>query len=371
MGNIAYIVSAGKGLESFIYREVEYLKEQGITIELFLTKYKKGDIYSPPRSWSYTQASILGILLGSLKWILKSPLIWMKLLSCAIKSRTIIEFLFASSYSHKMSKLKNENIHCHFGDSKLFIGYYCRELTGLPLSVTIHAHELYANPNEEFFRRIIPTVDKIVSISSKNMHILIDEYGVERDRIRVIRLSVDTKAFTAKKPIHILSVGRFTERKGFRELLSAVKFLDRDFRLVIIGFGPLNIEEIARSEGIDDRVIVFNKMSAKQLSYFYSTADIFCLASKSTEIEGSEGIPVVLMEAMSAGMTLVATRNGSIPELVNEFLVEENDVNALAEGLNRAIDFISLNQSKNFENREIIKSEYSSRNIDKLIDYIS
>ena len=43
----AYIVFAGKGLESFVYREIDELTKKGLNITIYTTRYKKGDIYSP------------------------------------------------------------------------------------------------------------------------------------------------------------------------------------------------------------------------------------------------------------------------------------------------------------------------------------
>ena len=86
---------------------------------------------------------------------------------------------------------------------------------------------------------------------------------------------------------------------------------------------------------MSSQVTVFSKMSASQLRFFYNNSDIFCLPSKHTDDGGSEGIPVVLMEAMASELVVVTTTNGSIPELVDEILVRQGDAIDLARGINR------------------------------------
>ena len=52
-----------------------------------------------------------------------------------------------------MKKNNIRHIHTHFGDRKFFIGYYCKKILKTNLSVTIHAHEIYCNPNEKLLKK--------------------------------------------------------------------------------------------------------------------------------------------------------------------------------------------------------------------------
>ena len=58
---IAYIVSIGKGLESFIYREVDEMIKKGIDITLFATKYNPNDIFSPREEWKVEKINLFNI----------------------------------------------------------------------------------------------------------------------------------------------------------------------------------------------------------------------------------------------------------------------------------------------------------------------
>ncbi|MBT5491037.1 glycosyltransferase family 4 protein [bacterium] len=367
----AYIVSIGKGLESFIYREVEEMKKRDVDITLYATKYNPNDIFSPKKEWKVEVISYLQIIIAFLRNLISRPFKTIKLLKTAISSKTIIELLIAFDYSHRMKKNNTSHIHCHFGDRKYFIGYYCKELLGLPLSLTVHAHELYANPNEIFFRDSVHKADKIIAISQKNKEILINDFKVDAHKIEVIRLSIDLTNFKKEDKIKILTVARYTERKGFKELFEAIKLLDRDdIEFVTVGFGDIDLNEMAKTLAIEDKVTVFNKMDAKQLRYFYNSCDIFCLPSKSTELEGAEGIPVVLMEAMASEMIIVTTPNGSIGELVDDILVNEGDSKDLVKGIQKAIKLIDRKKEVGLLNRTKVLDEYSEKNIDDLKKYL-
>ena len=151
---IAYIVPIGAGLDSFVYREIEALNSIGQKIILFATKYIKGDIYSPKDEWLCYSLSGKQLLV-QFPWIFLRILLNPVLILEAIRTKSLIDLVFATKYSLIMKRKGVKQIHCHFGDHKLFIGYYCKKLTGLPLSVTIHYHELHVNPNEEIVKKAI------------------------------------------------------------------------------------------------------------------------------------------------------------------------------------------------------------------------
>lgn len=369
--NSAYIVSIGNGLESFIYHEVEEAIKRGINITLFATKYKSGDVYSPKKEWNLELISPIKILISFIYYLLKNPVNTILLIVECIRYGSLIELFIAFDYSLRMKKADIHHIHCVFGDRKFFLGYYCKRLINIPLSVTIHAHEIFANPNKPLFEKCINEADKIVTISDKNKTILIEEYGVHPSKIKTIRLSIDLENFKKHEKIKILTVSRFEERKGFRELFDAIKLIDRDdVEFIIIGFGELDIRCLIKERGIEDRVTVFDKMSARQLKFFYNNSDIFCLPSKHTKDGGSEGIPVVLMEAMASEMLVVTTANGSISELVDNIIVKEQDAHDLSIGLLKSIELIKRNRAAGSENRNKVLSEYSDENITKLNDYL-
>ncbi len=364
---IAYIVSMINGLEPFIYREVDELYKKGLRIVLFATKFKEIDIYSPKKEWEYYRFKVLNVLLFFPLLFIKSPFKNMILLIEALKFSSLADFMIALYYSNIMKRIGIKKIHCHFGDRKLFIGYFCKRILDLPLSVTIHAHEFVTNPNERMFRHSLKYCDLIIAVSEQNFDKLVKEYGVPKDKIRIVKLFIDMDLYGKKEIKRILWVGRFVSEKRFDVLLEAIKLLNRnDIQLILIGFGPENPGEIAEKKGIADKVIIFDKMDQRQLSFFYDNCDIFCLSSE------REGIPVVLMEAMAAGMPVVSTEVGAIKELVKDgILVKPNDPKALSTGLNTLLDNPELRKSMGEKNKKIVAELHSKRNLDALYDILT
>lgn len=362
---VAYVVSMGSGLEAFIYREVEELTSKGLVIALFATKFKKNDLFAPKLEWPcfYLQKVSLAarIPLLALKALFR-PLLLLE----ALRDRGLVDLFFALHFSPIMQKIGVRQIHCHFGDHKLFIGYYCKRITGLPLSVTIHAHEFYTNPNPVLFRKSIKACNRVFPIAERWRVKLRDEYGVAESALCLNRLFVNTRLYKPHRPVRILAVGRFTERKGFHVMMEAAKNLhDLDVSFIFVGFGPLNLKAMAEEFGIADRVTVFDKMDQKQLRAIYQMVDIFCLPSITTESEGAEGIPVVLMEAMSCGLPVVASRCGAVDELVESILVDERSVEQLAAGLRTLVTDPELRQRQGDRNRTIVEERYSLANVER------
>jgi len=372
------VISNRNGLESFIHREMRLTKEAGNDV-VALSFYKNRDNHFKLDSIpEYVAISPINVVLGIIE-LIRSFLIFKRL-------RIILEYLRLSGVNGIIDVImalffskyidNGSFIQCHFGDRKFFVGTLIKELKPQStLGLTVHAHELYANPNLKLFKACLLKADKIVTISGLNKKLLLDiQPKLSPKEVRVIYLSIDLGLFKANhNGIKVLTVSRFTERKGFRELFEAIKILSNpNIEFICVGWGDLDLLRLAKEYGVEESITVYNKMSSKQLQHFYSTCDIFCLPSKSTETEGSEGIPVVLMEAMASEMQVVTTTNGSIPELVDSVIVQEDNAVELAKGLLKAIEIHSdfeMRSSIGVKNREKVLRQFSGSNHQELLNY--
>jgi glycosyltransferase involved in cell wall biosynthesis len=241
---------------------------------------------------------------------------------------------------------------------------------GLSLSVTIHAHEIHSPPNAYVFRCALKRCNRIFAISDYTRKKLVEKFDAPRNTVITSRLFVDWKKFdNSRSTVTVLMVGRFAERKGHKYLLEAAKLLQKeDIRFIIIGFGPLDIRQMVVNYDLEDSVIVFDKMSQGQLHFIYSKADVFCLPSINHVEEGPEGIPVVLMEAMAAGMPVITTATGGTIELVNEIIVPQQDSEAIATSVMRLAENPGMRKRMGQENQKIIRNLYSPENLNVLYD---
>jgi glycosyltransferase involved in cell wall biosynthesis len=173
------------------------------------------------------------------------------------------------------------------------------------------------------------------------------ELGTPPQKIAVIPNGVDLTTFALRDRREarerlglpdretILYVGNLVPGKGVEALIDSVAELrgasagpSRDARLAIVGGGPLRdaLEERVVARGIGGAVRFAGEMPHDALADWYSAANVLCLASE------REGWPNVLLESLSCGTPIVATRVGGIPEIVSS-----DRVGILADGAPAAI----------------------------------
>lgn len=374
MNKIAYIISMVNGMEPFIHREIKALKNKGLDITLFITKYRNDSIYGPKPNWVYHTINRWTFVYHFVLSLFRRFSILPSLMIIAYKTSSFIDLVIAMYFLHIMQKDNINKIHSHFGDHKLFIGYYCSKLLDLPLSVTIHSHELHVNPNEKMFRYSLKRCDKIIAISNYTKRILTSKYDVSTDKISVISLFVDTKKYVKNRKFKVLTIGRFIQQKGWIYLFRAAKLLDpAKVEFIIIGYGGYDTDVIELMErlNVEDRIVIFPRMSHTQLRYFFNTCDAYCLPSISHPTQGKEGIPVVLIEAMAMGMPVIATRCGGVPELVDSILVDEKSPEQIACAINELMSKRDTLGEIGAANRQHVVSNYSTKNLTELYDYLS
>ena len=157
----------------------------------------------------------------------------------------------------------------------------------------------------------------------------------------------------------ILFVGRHIERKGIRYLIEAAKYLPRDkFEIRIVGGGALTEQLKKQAALLDERretkdertqsasIIFTGKLSPEDLANEYRTANVFTLPAIVDSKGDTEGLGVVLIEAMELGLPIVASNVGGIPDVVIDgesgILVPEKDPEALADAFKRLEENPSL-----------------------------
>jgi phosphatidylinositol alpha-mannosyltransferase len=155
--------------------------------------------------------------------------------------------------------------------------------------------------------------------------------GVEVDRIRSVR----PYERRADAPPAIFFCGRHEERKGLRVLLEAITQLDSNLELWIASSGP-DTAALQRLSAGDQRIHWLGRISDDEKFARLAAADVFCAPSL-----GGESFGVVLIEAMAAGTTVVASRLDGYQNVatdgVDALLPAPGDASALAGALGRVL----------------------------------
>jgi glycosyltransferase involved in cell wall biosynthesis len=158
-------------------------------------------------------------------------------------------------------------------------------------------------------------------------------------RVTVIPNGVDVQAFPqatpSRSPARIISVGRLREPKDFHTLVEAFADVDaQTFEATIVGTGP-DLESVRADlhrRALSNVAIAGERADVPEL---LADSDIFVLSSR------AEGLPLSVVEAMAAGLPVVASAVGGVPELVvhgeTGMLVPPGDAHALAEAIRQLV----------------------------------
>ncbi|MBU3956521.1 glycosyltransferase [bacterium] len=212
--------------------------------------------------------------------------------------------------------------------------------------VILHAHESYIGKysNRRFYAKTLEGVDEIIPVSHFQARQIYKINPKWLHKCRTVYNGVKLTASATKKISHVspkviklLFVGHLNEEKGLDLLLIALKDLKQcNLSLDIIGVGMRLSEykKIIKRYSLAEKVVFLGEVNNKEVLQKMSTYDFLISPSR------YETFGVVLIEAMSCGVPVVATRVGAIPEVItNEdvgIVVAPNNPGALAEGIKRA-----------------------------------
>ena len=359
---IAYIVSQYPARsETFIAREVKELLVQGNRLLI------------APLRWSDTGegirvegADVLGLQWNPLDWVLSlawaatrrprqvlqmgrdictAPLfsrLWGRLLVLSLVSLTLARELDGRSVDH---------LRAHFLDSEAIATSWISRLLDVPFSVTVHT--LKTRFPTPLLQRVAQTASFCVTISGETKR-MVENLTGGRMQVVVIRngVTVPSSARFRSGPVappdwRLLAVGRLVAKKGFNTLFDACALLrdwGRPFRCDIIGDGPCRgrLTEHARRLRIERHVTFYGAQPNHEVYRALRQHDVLVAPCRLASDGDRDGLPTVLMEALSCGVPVVASAFAAIPELVTDGetgrLVPPNAPVALARTLRRLFD---------------------------------
>ncbi len=292
---------------------------------------------------------------------------------CAIRARAVNLVLFpkALALASEARRLGIEHLHVNWMTSSATIVFVASRLTGIPFSITAHQHDIFY---DNLTTPKVRAAEFVRVISARNCGHLQDLLPANlREKCVVVHLGVRPPAAPVDPPPHrgirILCSARMCIWKGHRYLLDALDRLRHDGVPVdcdFAGDGEIASEvasDVARHR-LGDRVHMLGNVPHGKLIASLESGDYDIVVLASTEQNGEhEGIPVALMEAMAAKVPVVATRTGSIPELVddtNGILVPQRDPVALARAIDRLASDASLRATLGAKGRERVLAAFST-----------
>ena len=166
---------------------------------------------------------------------------------------------------------------------------------------------------------------------------------------------------------NVLFVGRLVERKGVRYLIEAFAEVSEkiDATLTIVGDGPERerLEKLVRLKGLEDQVIFTGKIPQGKLEESYENCSLFVLPACVDSKGDTEGLGMVLLEAMSHKKPVIASNVGGIVDIVRDgvtgFLVPEKDPFKLAEAILRVLSDKATASKLGNKGCEFVKANFS------------
>ncbi|MBM3266066.1 MAG: glycosyltransferase [Candidatus Sericytochromatia bacterium] len=231
-------------------------------------------------------------------------------------------------------------VHAHFGDQ----GYRSR-LVRAPLVVSFYGHDytLARDPWWAAAYREVFAAARLVVAEAPHAASRLCDLGCPPAKVRIHPLGVDFARINfrprfPRMPIEVLFVGRFEDKKGLPDALEAVARAGPGFRLTVIGDGPAAPALKAHAARLGLDVAWRGLLPHQAVREALDRADLLIAPSRTAASGDTEGgLPIVVVEALAAGLPVLATRHADLPWAVEDGrtgrLVPERDPAALAAAL--------------------------------------
>jgi colanic acid/amylovoran biosynthesis glycosyltransferase len=263
-------------------------------------------------------------------WQLLRPLLWERGTPVGRRVRTLGHTVMGAALAEQLAALEVEHIHAHHGYFASWMALAAARLLGIGFSFTLHGSDLLRRA--DLLSAKLRACQFCVTVSDYNRQYILHRYpSTPPEKVVVQRLGVDrvlsgvahtrnAGEVEANDQVKtgrfcLLSVGRLHGVKDHQFLVQGCAALrDRglEFLCWIVGEGPERgaLENQIASLRLQGRITLTGHVSRSDLSSYYRSADLVVMTSK------SEGIPVVLMEAMAHEKLVLAPAITGIPELV-------------------------------------------------------
>ncbi|MDB4989651.1 MAG: hypothetical protein JWN04_4829, partial [Myxococcaceae bacterium] len=272
-------------------------------------------------------------------------------------------------------------VHGHFGTGACYAVPYA-ERYRLPLVVTFHGYDVpLLSSSERYLPRnwpyalFSPSMLERMTLglcASRELLELLLDVGVPREKLRLYQLGVDLGAFSrgARRAVpRVVMVGRFIEKKGFEYGVRAfAEALQRGARaeLVLVGKGEREdkLRALVAALKIEHAVHFAGVLASHDVAKLLSESDVL-MAPSVVAIDGNrESGVIALKEASAAGLAVLGTYHGGIPEIIDDgvtgYLVAERDVDTLSERLHRVLTDRALCERLGLAGRAKMEREYNA-----------
>ena len=385
--------------ETFVLREIRELVRRGVDVTILsLRAFSEGAIEADARDLvSHTLYSrylfSFALLRAHRYYLLCRPGAYLGTIATLASRlfghpRQLVKnagvFLKSVYFARELQVGKVRHVHAHFANYPATSAYFISRLTGIPFTVTAHAHDIFQN--QILLSTKLKLAKGLFTISGYNRDFIMKKCpDIPAKKIEVLHSGLDlSRVYFPRRGSGergmVLSLGRMVAIKGFDTLVRAVARL-RDvitpLKCVIVGEGPLRkkLEWLIGRLGLGDIVELPGRLTAEEIVGLMERCEVFVLPSRQAD-KGSgvmDGIPGSLMEAMALGIPVISFPVSGIPELVVDgetgLLVPPGDERMLADAIARLLCSEELRRRLGHAGREKVVREFAiGGTVDRLME---
>ncbi|MCL2645696.1 MAG: glycosyltransferase [Phycisphaerales bacterium] len=359
---IAYLINQyPKVSHSFVRREIAEIEARGMEVQRFSIQKTKDKIVDEAdqvelaKTHALLAEGVLGLAKALFGELLCNPCHFFNALRTALRMgwrsdrgmpRHVAYLIEACLLKKRLRQIGADHIHAHFATNSTAVALLCHMLGGPGYSFTAHGMEAFDAPEFISLGEKVKRSAFTVAISEHGRSQICRWSPPEAwPKVQVVRCGVDHHFLDyPRTPLpasrRLVVVARLSPEKGHLVLMDAARRLAEEgltFELVLVGDGPMRpqIETFIQHCGLEKCV---------KIAGWKSGADVRdeIIASQTMVLPSfTEGLPVVLMEALALGRPVISTYIAGIPELVengvNGWLVPAGAVEPLADAMRQAL----------------------------------
>jgi len=267
----------------------------------------------------------------------------------------------------RLIKKKSYDInHTHFVIPCGLVSYLLKKFRDIPYVITSHGSDVPGhNPDrfslqhklfKPFWRRVVENADQIIVPSDYLKNLILRNIDV--DNITIIPHGIYFESFRPReKQKKILLASRLFKMKGFQYFLDAIKDLDIDYEINIVGDGPYKEELMKKAKKIKPKVNFVGWLDNHSREYrrFFEESSLFVFPSS------QESFGRVLLEAMAAGCAIMGSNTAGCPEVLGDagILVNPKDPEEIRETLLMLIENDNLRRNLAKKARKRVEEKFS------------
>ncbi len=288
----------------------------------------------------------------------------------------VLPFLFFNLV-HSLRKFKEMDVvHVQWPIPNGLGALFLQKIYGIPYINTIHGEEVYLSKRYHTMfalKRLVNDSSKTVTNSSATMNSCL-ETGLDKGKFEIIPFGADVDFYRPLKTseneniFQILAVGYLIERKGFEYLIRSMEHVLKEHenvQLTIVGSGPLEkkLKDLIKDLELKNNVKIIKNVSDDELLHLYNLSDLFVLPSIVDSQGNTEGLGVVLLEAMACQLPVIGSNTGGIPDIIQDgetgLLVPEKDISGLSNAILKLIENGNLRKQLAINGYNKVRKKFS------------